>query len=354
MLWREKEMRALAHPAHLTGIAILVAIFSAWAVPYFHAPETAEAARVWKDQFVGRVENNKFDVFSYALNIPRGLSDALPWLLFAPVLWARRKSWEAREGALVRGTMLGVAACFVVMLLVPGVLTRYVLPLGVPMALLLAIAVSEEKPEPPREALRLWWHANAGGALGLLALACVAPALVAIGLQRHVQPVGERFGGPAKLLVWPLLASAGVIVICLAVFIGRRRLARPTRLAGVSAALFGAAAMLYAADAVPFINRADNIRLLAAAIDAAVPLGARLCLYDPEYQPAIFYLRTPYFYANAMKEVPADAEYILVRAGNRKKLESERPEYELLQDFGGHDKNRLVLLRRQPARLPKD
>ena len=111
--------------------------------------------------------------------------------------------------------------------------------------------------------------------------------------------------------------------------------------------------MLYAADAVPFINRSANIRPLAAAIDTAIPPGARLCIFDPEYQPAIFYLRTPYFYANAIGELPSDAEYILVRAGNRRKVESERPEYELLQDFGGRDKNQVLLLRRRGG-IPND
>ena len=349
VLWQEKEMRSLLQPAHFTGIAIMAAIFAAWAAPYFRVEP--DAFKVWNAQMVGRVTENKFDAASYALNIPRGLSDQLPWLLFAPVLWSRRAAWRGREGALVRGAMLAVGACFFVMLLVPGVLTRYVLPLGVPMALLLALVLGEEKREPPRETLRIWWHANAGGALGLLALACAGPALVAIGLQRHAQPFGERFGGPAALLVWPLLASAAVIIVCLAIFIGRKRLARPTRLAGASAALFGAAAMLYAADAVPFINRADNLRPLAAAIDAAIPPGAHLWIFDPEYEPAIFYLRTPYSYANAINELPPDAGYVLVRGGNRRKLESERPEYELAQDFGGRDKNQLVLLRRQLAQL---
>ena len=143
------------------------------------------------------------------------------------------------------------------------------------------------------------------------------------------------------------LASSAAIIVCLVVFVGRNRFARPTRLAGASSALFGAAAMLYAADAVPFINRADNIRPLAAAIDAALPPGARLCIFDPEYQPAIFYLHTPYFYANAINELPRDAEYVLVRGGNRRKIESERPEFQMLQDFGGRDKNQLLLLRRR-------
>ena len=344
VLWQARGLRTLWHPAHFAGIAIMIAIFAAWAVPYFRAQP--DAFKVWNDQMVGRVAENKFDAWSYAVNIPRGLSDQLPWLIFAPVLWTRRGAWTGREGALVRGTLLAVAVCFVVLLLIPGVLTRYVLPLGIPLALLLALAIAEQKHEPPSNALRFWREVNIGMSLGLLALAVAAPPLVAIGQQRHAQPLGERFGGPATFLVWPLLASCAAIVICLVVFIGRKRLARPTRLAGASAALFGAAAMLYAAAAVPFINRADNIRPLAAAIDAAIPPGAHLYIFDPEYQPAIFYLRTDYSYATAIKHLPPGAAYILARGGNRKKLESERPEYELLQDFGGRGKNSVLLFRR--------
>ncbi len=345
VLWQARGLAGLRRAPHFAGIAIMLGIVALWAVPYFQAHP--EAAKVWNDQMAGRVTENKFDAASYALNIPRGLSDALPWLLFAPVLWMRRTAWQDREGALVRGALLAVAVCFFAMLLVPGVLTRYVLPLGVPMALLLAVAVAEEKNEPPRDALRRWWNANAGGALGLLALAIAAPTVVAIGEQRHVRVVGERFGGMATFIVWPIIASSVVIVICLVVFVGRKRFARPTRLASASAALFGAAAMLYAAAAVPFINHADNLRPLAAAIDSAIPPGERLCLFDPEYQPAIFYLRTPYFYATAIKEIPVEARFILARGGNRKKLESERPEFELAQDFGGREKNQVLLYRRR-------
>ncbi len=345
VLWQARGLAELRRVPHFAGIAVMLGIVALWAVPYFQAHP--EAAKVWNDQMAGRVTENKFDAASYALNIPRGLSDVLPWLLFAPLLWLRRGAWSGREGALVRGAMLAVAVCFFTLLLVPGVLTRYVLPLGVPLALLLALAVAEEKHEPPRDTLRWWWQANSGGALGLLALAIVAPTAVAIGEQRHVRVVGERFGGAATFLVWPILASSAVIIICLVIFIGRKRLARPTRLAGASAALLGAAAMIYAAAAVPFIKHADNLRPLAAAIDGAIPAGERLYIFDPEYQPAIFYLRTPYAYANAIRELPAEARYVMARGGNRKKLESERPEYDLLQSFDGSGKNQVCLYRRR-------
>jgi hypothetical protein len=227
-----------------------------------------------------------------------------------------------------------------------------VLPLGVPLALLVALAVTEEHViRPPAPALRTWWRTNSGLALGLLGLAVVAPPLVVVGEMQAAKAIGEVLGAPAKLLIWPLFASGAAIVICLTVFVGRRRFARPTRLAGASVALAGAASMLYAAAALPFITRADNLRPLAAAIDAAIPPGRQLYLFDPEYQPVIFYLRTPYSYAPAINDLPNDAEFVLARAGNRRTLESERPELALAKDFGGVEKNRVLLLQRRAGIL---
>jgi 4-amino-4-deoxy-L-arabinose transferase-like glycosyltransferase len=347
VLWVPREWRNLWHPAHGVGLALLAVIVAAWAMPFFHTPEASAAIHIWRDQFVGRVSENKFDLAGYALNLPRALIDLLPGALFVPVLWGRRHAWSGRAGAVVRGTLLAVVICFVVLLLIPGVLPRYVLPLGVPLAFLLALAVTEEQVlRPPATALRLWWRTNSGLALGLLGLAVAAPPLVVIGEIQRAKAIGEVLGAPAKLLVWPLFASAATIVICLTVFVGRRRFARPTRLAGASMALGGAASMLYAAAALPFITHADNLRPLAAAIDAAIPTGERLYLFDPEYQPVIFYLRTPYSYAPAIKDLPETAEFVLARSGNRKKLVSERPDLALAKDFGGTEKNRVLLLQR--------
>jgi 4-amino-4-deoxy-L-arabinose transferase-like glycosyltransferase len=313
VLWRAGEWRTLWHPAHIVGIVLMLAIFAGWAVPYFRSEAAMEAAKVWQDQFAGRVTGNVFDWKSWLLNIPRGLSDQLPWVLFAPLLWIRRDAWSGREGALVRGALVALPVCFFGLLLVPGVLTRYVLPIGIPLAMLLAASLAEEKLDPPSEALRPWWQVNVGLAGVLLALAILGPIGVAVAFRRITDETGELLPGGATLLTWPLLASAVAVIVTLSIVLARRRFARPTRIAGATAALCGVAAMLYAADVVPFINRADDIRPLARRIDAAVPAGRELVLYDPGWQPAIVYLQTRYRYAPVMEAIPTDAEFVLAR-----------------------------------------
>ena len=141
VLWRERGMRALLHPAHFAGLAVAAGIFAAWAVPYFQTPEAHGAAEVWKRQGIDRFTDSEFNAVNYFTNIPRALADLLPWVLLAPVLiGALRRARDAAPRT-DRALALAVAICFAAVLLVPGTLPRYVLPLGVPFALLLASAV---------------------------------------------------------------------------------------------------------------------------------------------------------------------------------------------------------------------
>ncbi len=144
VLWREKALRQLRHPAHLASVALCAGIFLAWAVPYFQTPEAVGAAAIWKRQGIDRFTESDFNAKNYFTNIPRALSDQLPWLLLVPVV-LRRSFGNLRgpvAGERQRATsgapVYAIGACFVVVLLVPGTLPRYVLPLGGPIALWLA------------------------------------------------------------------------------------------------------------------------------------------------------------------------------------------------------------------------
>ena len=265
VLWRAKALRELLHPAHFLGIAVAAGIFAAWAVPYFQAPEAHGAAEVWKRQGIDRFTDSEFNAVNWMTNIPRALLDQLPWLLLAPMLLRRKRLAEWISGPHLP---IALAICFAAVLLVPGTLPRYVLPLGVPFALLLAAA---------------WCDAGS---------------------------------------------------------------ARPLRLT-VGAGVVAAFAMgIYAVLIVPRINAHDDIRPVAATIDAALPPGAQLTIYDPKYLPAIFYLKTSYRYAPVMEAIPADAEWVLARGAARRKFEEERPDLRLVKTIKGKGGAELLLLQR--------
>lgn len=146
ILWKEKRRRELLSLPHLAGAALCAAIFAAWAIPYFQSPEAAEAAAVWKRQGLDRFTDSDFNAIHYFTNLPRALGDQLPWilLLFIPgaVFTRGRSAGAAAEPPTsLRSIALATLACFVVVLLIPGTLPRYVLPLGTPIAVVLATAL---------------------------------------------------------------------------------------------------------------------------------------------------------------------------------------------------------------------
>ncbi len=265
VLWRAKALRELLHPAHFLGLAITAGIFAAWAVPYFQTPEAHGAAEVWKRQGIDRFTASDFNLTNYLTNIPRALLDQLPWLLLLPMVLRRKRLPDWISGPHLP---LALAICFAAVLLVPGTLPRYALPLGAPFALLLAAA----------------W--------------CAADEMRALRLT-------------------------------------------------VGAAIVASIAMgIYAVFVVPRINAHDDIRPVAASIDAALPPGAQLTIYDPGYLPAIFYLRTSYRYAPVMEAISADAEWILARGAARKKFAEKRPDLRVVKTIEGKGKTELLLLQR--------
>lgn len=375
VLWHKRALRELFSVAHLLGILIMAGIFAAWAIPYLRSEEAMRATQVWKDQFVGRITGNVFDWKTYLLNIPRGLMDQLPWLLFAPLLFVRRRvderqrASDERAGEIVSPVFWAIIVSFVALLLIPGVLPRYVLPLGVPFCLIIAIRLGAE--DERSSLFRRWHQTNRLLAALLLPLAIVGPFIVN---ASQVEPtISGR--GPVpdfSLAIKAAFLAAGIVAVCV-IIIARRPIDVSRRgVAVATGALFGLATLLYATAAMPWIKRGDNVRPVAAAIDAAIdastaaerremPGGAaRLILFDPGWEPAIFYLRTRYAYAADVKDIPKDAEFVLTRAkDNEERVEQlerfarKRPELELARAIPTRMGEELLLLRRREA-ISKD
>ena len=69
-------------------------------------------------------------------------------------------------------------------------------------------------------------------------------------------------------------------------------------------------------------------------------------IYDPEYQPMIFYLRVPYSYAASLEEIPRDAAWVLARAEKLEKVVRTHPGLAVAHEFSAGKLPQLVLLRR--------
>ncbi len=333
--------RQFFHPAHLAGLVIAAGIFAAWAVPYFKTPEAKDAAQVWKRQGIDRFTEAEVTVSGYALNIPRALADQLPWLLLAPVLALRirreRANVAAGENARAVGwgtLVTAAAAVWLLILLIPGALPRYVLPLGSAFALAFAWAVEESA-----AASRRWLVIVRIFALIILVGALAAPVVAGYPLE-----TGSGFD-LASAVRAGFAATAALAVA--AIILARRPQGITTAwLAGASAALLSAIMMLYTAAAVRWILRTDDLRPLAAQIDAAIPPGVPITLYDPGYQAWIFYLRSPVRYAVSLEAISPQAPAVLARGGDkvRRKFSADRPDLEVAKTFRSRNGAEFLLL----------
>jgi 4-amino-4-deoxy-L-arabinose transferase-like glycosyltransferase len=150
VLWQMKEWRLLIHPAHFAGLAIMLGIFAAWAIPFLHSTTMHVAAVKWSNQFTGRLQGVDFKFASWIQNIPRALIYFLPWvLLFSFVRFSRFHNYA--EQRLARGLVWGVAVPFLAVNLVPGALPRYSMPVIAPASWLLAMSYAGHALAWPRE-----------------------------------------------------------------------------------------------------------------------------------------------------------------------------------------------------------
>ena len=102
-----KEWRILVHPAHFVGLAVMIGIAAAWAIPFLHATTSQVAIDKWSGQYTGRLKGIDFKFLDWIQNVPRSLIYFLPWLLLFPFV-RFSKLQEQSEQRLARALSWGV------------------------------------------------------------------------------------------------------------------------------------------------------------------------------------------------------------------------------------------------------
>lgn len=144
-----KGWRVLVHPAHFVGLAIMIGVAAAWAIPFLNSTTSHVAIDKWSGQYTGRLKGVDFKFSDWIQNIPRGLIYFLPWVLLFP--FARfSKLREQTEERLARALSWGTAIPFLAINLVPGALARYSMPAIVPASWLLAMICAGNALQWPR------------------------------------------------------------------------------------------------------------------------------------------------------------------------------------------------------------
>jgi 4-amino-4-deoxy-L-arabinose transferase-like glycosyltransferase len=139
VLWQTKNWRLLFHPAHFVGLAIMLAIFAAWAVPFLRSTTMQLAVHKWSAQFSGRLSATDFNFLSWIQNLPRSFVYFLPWVILFPFVRFTKFQDEGQR-QLARALTWGIVGPLLIVNLVPGALPRYSMPAVVPASWLLAMS----------------------------------------------------------------------------------------------------------------------------------------------------------------------------------------------------------------------
>src|SRR2546429_3399369 len=175
VVWKERNWKALVHPAHFFGIIIMLGIFAAWAIPFVQATNQATATAKWSAQFTGRLRGSDFEFGRWIFNIPHGVLYLLPWVIFLPLVRFESFSNE-KDRQLARSLGWGAVVPFLVVNLVPGSIPRYAMPAIVPAIWLLAMTITQESLRWPQwltgktfsgKARKRW-------VIGIVIVACLA------------------------------------------------------------------------------------------------------------------------------------------------------------------------------------
>jgi len=320
------ELSELWSVAHLASLALAVAIFGAWAVPYHFATARLNAESVWAGQLKEHVGGGSRVLREWLPNIPRALVNGLPWLLFAPLWWNPRVlvaiggSGDAsgngggdRLRLLLRAARWPLAICFVGLMLIPGILPRYTLPLYPVAALLFALAAGQLT----MGQRIVWWRCNQY----LLKLVFVVSA-VSLAIVRD-----------AGFRPWlPFIFTIGFVV---GDFTANRIEAwrlETHRLAGWSGIVTVCGILVFALDFMPGMRVREEFRSVGRGIDQAMPAGTVLHVIDRDYEPALFYVHRPCAFVPTAGNLPRNAGYVLacdsdseeVRRAFPGRFESER------------------------------
>jgi 4-amino-4-deoxy-L-arabinose transferase-like glycosyltransferase len=317
VLLAARRTRELWSWPHLAGVLLMLAIFAAWAVPYLHLTEAERVGQVWGNQMANRLEiDESFRPGMWALNIPRGLVNYIPWAVLLPLLWRRRQAdaatddaGAATDWAILRGGRWAVAACFLGVSLAPGSLPRYTLPLLAPASVLLALVCARER---------------AFGALpGWLAPVWARSVMAVLIVGAFGTGFAARAGGGGWR--WAVAAALAAACVWLVAQSERLRFAGSSALPAIAVLSGAAMAVLtldYAIGAVPRLRSKERLRPLAAHLNAVIGDDAPVYAYQPGFLPIFFYLHPSARYTRRIENLPACAHYVLLDAKDKTLVES--------------------------------
>ena len=300
---------ALSWP-HLFGIAVFLAVWAAWQVPFYMELGYAGTRAIYGQDVGFRFADTRWiTIVRHLVEFPLEIffGCMLPWsLLLLPYINSgfRRAIGSAKDNVVFLACVIGLT--FPTVWLVPGGHTRYFLPIYPCFAPLIGLVVdrclaAQDAYRRPTSARwwegpwQLWWRQ------WLAIMSLVMPAAGLVVLIVSLASDDARFEQPVSFATFYLVAT---IIFGLAAFISRKSPNSAARMAGpVSVALFMGLTFVGV-----FTNslaaRSENAPAAVAALRQKLPTGAKLASLG--YVHHLF----AYYYGDAIElvDIPAEGE----------------------------------------------
>ena len=307
-LWKDRSLRELWHPAHGTGVLVMLAVFAPWALAVRQRladdPSAPPPGQTWFQQVAERFELGQFSLPDWLLAPLDSVVMLLPWSLVLIACWRRLPALAARlggrDGALVFGMKWGLVLTALPIFLMPTVRARFLQPLTLPCLALVALVLWHDLSSKRQEL----WTRCATAAMALLSVA---------GLVMPPFLPGLRDQGPS---LW--LAMLATVVAALAVWrlwFRFRRISQPLRLVLATALAAVLVSTVYAASVIPASRARDDMRPIGRTLSAAAGPHQLFILNAGRTPTPLhwrFYLTCPHRVIGKLSDLPEDARFVLV------------------------------------------
>ncbi len=296
-----RRLRSVVAWQHGVAVVLMLLPLIAWVLAALAGNPDMNLARVWEGEMGSRYAVQSLDVAGWIGGIMKSFVDFMPWTLLLPIVWLPNALQRMPESQrrFTKALRVAVVLCFVVISSMPGVRSRYYMPLFPLLCLLLATTLEQWD---SNAVIRLVWRRLVVIVSTIVAgITLVASLLVPTGglvalLQRlHITLQLEVVRG-LHAWRWPLISVVLALGVCGGLYRARRRLVSAQDLAVASALLVMTVGLGVITYGVPCKRQFEDRRPAGAALNAAISTNAVMYVYRVGYQPYYYYVARPITY----------------------------------------------------------
>jgi 4-amino-4-deoxy-L-arabinose transferase-like glycosyltransferase len=299
--WTARRLRAVVTWQHGVAVVLMLLPLVAWVLAALAGNPDLNLARIWEGELGSRYAVRTLDVGGWIGGILKAFVDFLPWTLVLPLVWwpGARAHEDASTWHCARALRLAAVLCFVAVSSMPGVRSRYYMPLFPHLCCLVALTLTAWD---GRRVVLQYWRALVMCACALIAgVSVLALALVPgsalvwlLGLCGvTLQPAVVR---ALHVWRWPLLDVVIALGICGGIYRARQRLVGAQDLAVACALLLCATGLGVLTYGVPCKLQFEDRRPAGAALNAIIEPDEEIVVYRVGYQPYYYYVQRPLAY----------------------------------------------------------